>query len=160
MWDPEEGAIRVLSPNKFERPDIQPIDLPTGPFDSRCTSTFALFQDTFQDTFQSTPHQSQRYRHNHSQTVASSTNGGLDLYTREYNPSSHIKPNVHYSCFDDLDAEMTFDARLAFSLEESLDPDRASFSDEGFFDGPLEGNKSAINLVCLSLYKYTDLILR
>ena len=76
--------------------------------------------------------------------VASSAECGPDaalLYTRR---SRRSKPQ-HYSCFDRLDAELSFDATKAFvdleriifssNRRRDVDSDPLSIEDEGSFDG-------------------------
>jgi len=66
------------------------------------------------------------------------------MYTREsaltMDPSSYR----HFSCMDPLDSDLTFDARLAFSLEKALGVDLESVDDEGYFEGEQEEDVMAI----------------
>lgn len=97
-------------------------------------STFAVYQDVLRDAFQPSMSTPQRFAHNYSKTMASSTYGGLDLYTHDSVKAIDRKSEALLSCFDQLDDDLAFDARLAFSLEKSLEAECDSVCDEGFFE--------------------------
>lgn len=149
----------ALTPSRsFDYPSHKPRTVrpaqPTlpDPCDNLRTSSFSLYQDAFRDTFQPQPRPPPRkIKHNHSHTLASSTRGGLDLYTRESDFQLGGNALPHYSCFNELDEDISFDARLAFSLEESLEAQAAedkSFTDEGFFEAKGGRDDKSFNLVC------------
>lgn len=131
------------------------MEIPTEVWEKRSTSTFSIYQDTFRDTFQTTPIRPQRYRHKHSHTLASSTHGGLDIYTRESKAFPYRNSFARVSCLEQVDEELAFDARLAFALEESLDAERNYFGhngdddDEGFFGGENNRRETIFNLASL-----------
>ena len=100
----------------------------------RRTSTFAFYHDALMATFDPPLQSAQRFHHNHSRTMASSTLGGLDLYTHDTNLATDRMSIGHFSCLDQFDRDLAFDARLAFALEQSLAQKHDSFSDEGFFE--------------------------
>lgn len=100
-----------------------------------------LYEDTFAGTFYLPQSQPRKIQHAHSNTLASSTRGGLDVYMRE-------SAYPHYSCFNELDEEVAFDAKLGFSLEKTLLDEEESMGDEGFFETVQRGDGSdSVNLV-------------
>lgn len=145
VWDPEYGMVTYRGAKLFDprssadaitpqKTQMQPID---SLADNCRTSEFAVYQDVFKDTFQTTLKPSQRFHHKHSHTIASSTLGGLDLYTRDsvlVADHKSVGQIRHFSCLDQLDDDLAFDARLAFSLEDSLVAERDTTRDEGFFE--------------------------
>jgi len=143
VWDPEYEVVAFGGVTLFDSRDgrnagtsqcMQPADLLTDAHDDHHTSTFAVYQDVLKDTFKPILNTPQRFRHNHSHTMASSTRGGFDLYTRDSVLPADQKSIVYFSCMDQLDDDLAFDARLAFTLEQSLEADLDSVSDEGFFE--------------------------
>jgi hypothetical protein len=148
VWDPEYGMVAFSGTKIFDSRSCLTVEssqkLPTHAVDSLeeahddCrTSTFKIYQDVLKDTFRPTLNAPQRFRHNYSKTLASSTHGGLDLYTRDSVLVKDRQSIGPISCLNQLDNDLAFDARLAFSLEQSLEAECDSVCDEGFFDqGP------------------------
>lgn len=145
VWDPEYGMVAFSGTTIFDSRSCLTVEssqkLPTHAVDSLeeahddCrTSTFKIYQDVLKDTFRPTLNAPQRFRHNYSKTLASSTHGGLDLYTRDSVLVKDRQSIGPISCLNQLDNDLAFDARLAFSLEQSLEAECDSVCDEGFFD--------------------------
>ena len=145
VWDPEYGMVAFSGTKIFDSRSCltveSPQKLPAHTIDSleeahdNCrTSTFKIYQDVLKDTFRPTLNAPQRFRHNYSKTMASSTHGGLDLYTRDSVLVEDRKSIGPISCLNQLDNDLAFDARLAFSLEQSLDAECDSVYGERFFD--------------------------
>ena len=158
VWDPEYGMVTFPGAKLFgprSTPDaITPQKSQTqrmyslaDSHDNSRTSAFAVYQDVLKDTFQTTLKPPQRFHHKHSHTTASSTRGGLDLYTRDsvlVADQKSIRQIRHFSCLDQLDDDLAFDARLAFSLEELLETERDTITDEVFY---AQGKDTTFHLV-------------
>jgi len=142
VWDPEYGMVAIRETEWFEfcssqntitsREPLPVANSLANDVDDHRTSTFAFYQDVLKDSFQPTIKPPQRFH-----TMASSTLGGLDLYTHDSILAADRKSIGHFSCLDQLNDELGFDIRLVFSLEHSLEVEGHSITDEGFFDeGP------------------------
>ncbi|KAG0697432.1 hypothetical protein DFH29DRAFT_151114 [Suillus ampliporus] len=146
VWDPEDGMVtfsgaRLLdSTDEYESSSgaITPPDVSDDDFSQVVTTdhdgyaseentaaTIKTVQDTFKAFLHRVPRNSKFYKH--SNTAASSTLDGLDIYSRD----PIVRPSRQYSCFDKLDEALSFKAQAAFA-DISLESDLVS--DEGFFE--------------------------
>lgn len=89
-------------------------------------ATIGTFQDSFKAFLHRVPRNSKFYKQHkyYSNTVASSTLDGLDVYSRD----PIVRPSRRYPSFDKLDAKLSFKAQAAFADVSDL------VSDEGFFE--------------------------
>lgn len=147
VWDPEDGmvafsGIRLLdSSDEYESssgaitpPDVSDDDFPqdvTADHDGytseeNTAATIETFQDSFKAFLHRVPRNSKFHKQHkyYSNTVASSTLDGLDVYSRD----PIVRPSRRYPSFDKLDAKLSFKAQAAFADESDL------VSDEGFFE--------------------------
>jgi hypothetical protein len=145
VWDPQYGMLVFRGTKMFDpicsqnvmatlNQPTQPADLIAEAHTIHRTSTFAFYHDALMATFDHPLQTPQRFHHNHSRTIASSTLGGLDLYTHDSNLATDRMSIGHFSCLDQFDNDLAFDAQLAFALEQTLAAKHDSFSDEGFFE--------------------------
>lgn len=152
VWDPDDGMVTFSGTRLLDSSDDEyesssgastPPDVSDDGFsqavsadhdgytsEENTTATIGSFQDTFKAFLHRVPRNSKFYKqHKHSSnTVASSTLDGLDVYSRD----PILRPSRQYPCFDKLHAEpSSFEAQPAFA-DISLESDLVS--DEGFFE--------------------------
>ncbi|KAG2152534.1 uncharacterized protein EDB93DRAFT_249094 [Suillus bovinus] len=144
VWDPDDGMVTYSGTHLLDSSDgyesssgaITPPDVSDDDFsqavsvdhDGYTTSeeNTAATTGTFQDSFKAFLHRVPRSskfckQHKRSNTVASSTLDGLDVYSR----GPIVRPSRRYPSFDKLNADK---AQADVSLESDL------VSDEGFFE--------------------------
>ncbi|KAG2342417.1 hypothetical protein BDR05DRAFT_361724 [Suillus weaverae] len=144
VWDPEDGMVtfsgtRLLdSSDEYESssgaitpPDVldddfsQAVTADHDGYEENTAATIGTFQDSFKAFLHRVPRSSKFYKQQkRSNTVASSTLDGLDIYSRD----PIVRPSRRYPSFDKLDAELSFKAQADISLESDF------VSDEGFFE--------------------------
>ncbi|KAH7925057.1 hypothetical protein BV22DRAFT_464685 [Leucogyrophana mollusca] len=132
MWDPDDGMVtfsgarlldsrgehqrREASPDPFDEDysQVVPVNEDAETFGEN-SATMATFQDAFKAFLHRVPRNSKQFsQHKHSNTLASSTLGGLDVYLRDPAVPMKRKTPHHYSCFDRLDVEPSFKAGSTF----------------------------------------------
>jgi hypothetical protein len=106
---------------------------------SENTATLTAFREAHPQYFgRKTPDVSRRRIP--GSTLPSSTFGGFDIFLRNPRFSTVDNSARHYSCFDMLDKDLTFDPKTAFAEWEKLvlgglKLEDDSINDEGFFEG-------------------------
>ncbi|KAG1888503.1 hypothetical protein F4604DRAFT_954702 [Suillus subluteus] len=146
VWDPEDGMVvfsgtRLLdSSDEYESSSgaITPPDASDDGFSQAVTAdhdgytseentaaSIGTLQDSFKAFLHRVPRNPKFYKqHKHSNTVASSTLDGLDVYSRD----PIVRPTRRYPSFDKLDTELSYKAQADTSSESD------HVSDEGFFE--------------------------
>jgi hypothetical protein len=166
VWDPEEKDILSFSTaglsesRPFSDGEESP-DSPTDAYDnqsqiltigpsvvpnSEYTATLDFFRDNHDFLFSEPIFSFDR------PTRTSSTLDGLDVYLRGSLLGEAHKSLRHYSFFENLDGDFTFDPRTSFAqmwMKSEEDVSGDDVSDEGFFEHGTEDEKEG-NLVSTS----------
>ncbi|EGO03514.1 hypothetical protein SERLA73DRAFT_158137 [Serpula lacrymans var. lacrymans S7.3] len=150
VWDPKDGMVtfsgaRLLDAREDHDLDNGPPSLadlcddersqmlsmdPFGDVSSENTATLATFQDVFKSFLHRVPKNPRQFlRHRRSQTVASSTFNGLDVYTEDMPLAMNRRIASQYSRFDQIDGQRSF---LPHSAFKDTDSDSESMSDGDF----------------------------
>ncbi|KAH7912749.1 hypothetical protein BJ138DRAFT_1147546 [Hygrophoropsis aurantiaca] len=154
MWDPDEGMVtfsgaRLLDsrgesylavedpnadPFHEDYPQVLPVNGDPDEF-GESSATMATFQDAFKAFLHRIPRNSNYHtNHKHSNTIASSTLGGLDIYSRE--PATPLpmrrRSPQRYPYFNRLDREPPLTPRSKFGVPKNESP--CTVDDEGFYE--------------------------
>ncbi|KAJ8583420.1 hypothetical protein M405DRAFT_828668 [Rhizopogon salebrosus TDB-379] len=154
VWDPKDGMVTfsgallldssdeseyssgaITPPEIFDDDVSQVVTIEQASESGENTPTIETFQDVFKAFLHRVPRNSRYHKHKRSNTLASSTLDGLDVYSRDpvfsTNPLLSVKHQYFSQRFGKLDEELPLKARNE-SPDISSESDHVS--DEGFFE--------------------------